>query len=173
MKRLVEFLKTTLLGGALVVLPAWLTVLLLLKALMQLQGIVKPVGAVLPESVGHPRVMAVLTLLAVCFAVGALIRAAIGRQVVERTVLERLPGYATLRSVAEQLGDMEKAHGFKPALVEFGTHAGGGDDLHHRRRPGASGRRAAPHGLQGRNQMGYGRRRDARGDAPGPRLSHR
>jgi uncharacterized membrane protein len=122
MKRVVDFLKTTVLGGALVVLPAWLTVLLLLKALMQLQVIVKPVGAVLPEGVVHPRVMAVLALLAICFAVGALVRTAIGRQVgraVERTVLERLPGYTTLRSVAEQLGDMENARGFKPALVEI------------------------------------------------------
>ena len=122
MKRIVESLKTTVLGGALVVLPAWLTVLLLAKALMQLQVIVKPVGAVLPEGVGHPGVMAVLTLLAVCFAGGALVRTAIGRQVgraVERSVLERLPGYTTLRSVAEQIGDMEKAHGFKPALVEI------------------------------------------------------
>lgn len=122
MRRFLEFLKTTALGGALVVLPAWLTVLLLLKALVQMQGIVQPVGAVLPEGVVHPRVMAGLVMLALCFVVGALIRTAIGRQVgrtVERTVLERLPGYTTLRSVAEQLGEMEKARGFQPALVEI------------------------------------------------------
>ena len=122
MKRIVEFLKTTVLGGALVVLPVWLTVLLLLKAVMQLQIFVKPVSTALPEGVGHPRVMAVLALLALCFAVGALVRTAIGRQVrraVERSVLERLPGYTTLRNVAEQLGDMENARGFKPALVEI------------------------------------------------------
>jgi len=121
-KRLLEFLKTTVLGGALVVLPAWLTVLLLLKAVMQLQVFVKPVSAALPQGVGHPRVLAVLTLFAVCFAVGALVRTAIGRGVartVERTVLERLPGYTTLRNVAEQLGDMENARGFQPALVEI------------------------------------------------------
>jgi len=122
MKRSLEFFKTTVLGGALVVLPVWLTVLLLLKAVMQLQIFVKPVSIALPEGIGHPRVMAVLALLALCFAVGALVRTAIGRQVrrtVERSVLERLPGYTTLRNVAEQIGDMEKAHGFKPALVEI------------------------------------------------------
>src|SRR5262245_34239338 len=114
MKRLIEFLKTTVLGGALVVLPVWLTVLLLLKAVMRLQIFVKPVSAALPEGVVHPRVMAVLALVVLCFVVGALVRTAIGRQVrlaVERSVFERLPGYSTLRSVAEQLGDMEKAHG--------------------------------------------------------------
>jgi len=122
MKRLVDFLKTTLLGGALVVLPAYLTVLLLLKALIQMQGLVTPVGALLPQGLGHPRVIAVLTLLIICFTVGAFVRTAVGRQlgrVVERSVLERLPGYTTLRSVAEQIGDMENARGFKPALVEI------------------------------------------------------
>ena len=122
MKRSIEFLRTTVLGGALVVLPVWLTVLLLLKAVMQLQVFVKPVSTALPEGVVHPRVMAVLALLALCFVVGALVRTTIGRQVrlaVERRVLERLPGYTTLRNVAEQLGDMERAHGFQPALVEI------------------------------------------------------
>jgi uncharacterized membrane protein len=121
MKRFLEFLKTAVLGGALVVLPVWLTVLLLLKAVLQLQIFVKPVSTALPEGVGHPRVLAVLVLLALCFVVGALVRTAIGRQVrraVERSLLERLPGYTTLRNVAAQLGDMENARGFQPALVE-------------------------------------------------------
>jgi uncharacterized membrane protein len=120
--RTVEFLKTTLVGGAPVVLPVWLTVLLLLKAVMQLQIFVKPVSTALPEGVVHPRVMALLVLLALCFLVGAAIRTAVGRQVrmaVERNLLERLPGYTTLRNFTQQLGDMENAKGFQPALVEI------------------------------------------------------
>ena len=58
MKRLVEFLKTTVLGGALIVLPVWLAVLLLLKAVMQLQVFVKPVTAALPSEMGRPVTMA-------------------------------------------------------------------------------------------------------------------
>ena len=45
----------------------------------------------------------------------------VGRQLkeaVENTVLEKVPGYTTLRSVAEQIGDLEENHGFKPALIE-------------------------------------------------------
>ncbi|MBX3389119.1 MAG: hypothetical protein KF691_06645 [Phycisphaeraceae bacterium] len=34
-------------------------------------------------------------------------------------MLERLPGYSTLRSVAEQLGQIENSRGFQPALVEI------------------------------------------------------
>jgi len=122
MKRVVEFVKTAVLGGALVVLPVWLTVLLLLKALMHLQVFVAPVSTALPDGVGHPRILAVLVLLALCFAVGTLIRTAVGnqiRQAIERSLFERLPGYTTLRNVAQQLGDMENARGFQPALVEI------------------------------------------------------
>src|SRR5437899_3871937 len=122
MQKIFTFLKTTFLGGALVVLPAWLAALLLLKALAQMQGVVKPVSKHLPESVGHPFFVAIGLMLALCFIVGALMRTTVGRQVekaIENSVLEKVPGYTTLRSVAEQMGDLEEEHGFKPALIEI------------------------------------------------------
>ena len=42
MKTLVEFLKTTLIGGLLVVLPVWVTILLLLKAIKGALNILRP-----------------------------------------------------------------------------------------------------------------------------------
>ena len=96
MKQLLTFLKATLLGGVIFVLPAWLAVLLVAKALTKLQVLVKPVSTHLPESVGHPRLLAVILLLALCFVIGLIIQTAIGAQVkrmVERRVLEKLPGY--------------------------------------------------------------------------------
>lgn len=121
MKELIAFLKTTFLGGILVVLPAWLAVLLLLKALLQLKIIVAPVSKHLPPGIGHPVVISLVLMVAVCFLVGVVIRTTIGRQVktlVERKVLERVPGYTMLRGVAEQMADLESNHGFKPALIE-------------------------------------------------------
>ena len=122
MRKIVTFFKTTILGGAFAVLPAWLAVLLLLKILMHLEVFVKPVSTHLPEGVGHPRVVAIMALIALCFAVGALIRTTVGqtlKRVVEVNALERLPGYTTLRSVAQQIGELEENRGFKPALVEI------------------------------------------------------
>lgn len=122
MKAVLGFLKTTLLGGALVVLPAWLAVLLVVKALMKVQVLVKPVSSHLPEAVIHPKVVAVVVLILTCFLVGLLVRTAFGRrakEVVEDRVLEKVPGYTTLRGIANQIGDLEENHGFKPALVEI------------------------------------------------------
>ena len=50
MKRFVVFLKSPLLGGLIAVLPAWLGVLLVLKALAHLQISVKPIGSHLPRT---------------------------------------------------------------------------------------------------------------------------
>ena len=122
MKQLLSFLKTSFLGGLLLVLPAWLAVLLLLKLVMQLHIFVKPVTTELPPSLAHPRIIATLLLILFCFLVGALIQTAIGAQLknlLEKTVLDKLPGYSTLRSFAGQLTDFEKTDEFKPALVEI------------------------------------------------------
>ena len=122
MKRFVAFLKATALGGVVVVLPAWLAVLLVLKALGQLQGFVKPVSSHLPQTVAHPSVIAVLVLIALCFLVGALIQTAIGAKVehaAERAVLEKIPGYTVLRSLASRLSDQSETASFQPALVEI------------------------------------------------------
>jgi len=122
MKQLIAFLKTTLVGGALVVLPAWLAVLLVAKALMHLQVFVKPVSSHLPASIEHSRIIAILLLLAFCFLVGLIIQTTIGahlQRTVEKRVLEKLPGYTMLHGLAGQLTEFEKTEGFQPALVEI------------------------------------------------------
>ena len=95
MKRFVAFLKSTLLGGLIVVLPAWLAVLLVLKALSQLQIFVKPISKHLPQAIGHPRGIAIVLLVALCFAVGLLIQTAFGARI-KGAVLDKIPGYSTL-----------------------------------------------------------------------------
>jgi uncharacterized membrane protein len=122
MKRFAAFLKSTLLGGLIVVLPAWLAVLLVLKALGQLQVFVKPVSSHLPHSVAYPRVIAILMLIGLCFLVGALIQTAIGakaERAAERAVLEKIPGYTVLRSLASRLSNHTQTDSFQPALVEI------------------------------------------------------
>lgn len=122
MHRFLTFAKTTLLGGVLVVLPAWVAALLLIKGLMQLRVIVAPVSATLPQELAHPEALAALLLVLLCFFVGLVLRTAIGRQAassVENHLLRKLPGYSTLSSVAKQMGELHENRGFRPALVEI------------------------------------------------------
>lgn len=122
MKKALNFLKNTLLSGALIVLPVWLATFLILKALAQVRVFLKPVSSQLPESVNYPEIIAAIALVAVCFLVGWAIRTVMGRRtkrILERKVFERIPGYTILRNVGEQMVDMEHEHGFQPALAEM------------------------------------------------------
>jgi uncharacterized membrane protein len=122
MRKIVNFFKTTILGGILVVLPAWVAVLLLVKVLIHLEVFVKPVSSHLPPTIAHPILVAIAVMILACFLVGLGIRTSIGNQaktLVERKVLEKVPGYVMIRNVAEQMSDLERDHGFKPALVEM------------------------------------------------------
>ena len=122
MKGLLAFLKATLLGGVIVVLPAWLAVLLVLKALGHLEIFVKPVSKHLPQTIAHPRVIAIVVLVGLCFLVGFAIQTAIGKKAeraAERAVLEKIPGYTVLRSLASRLSDHSETASFQPALVEI------------------------------------------------------
>ena len=96
MKGLVEFLKTTLIGGLLIVVPMYLSVLLLAKALGGLVALLAPIVALLPQGArqfGQILAMALVVLL--CFVLGLIARTGLGRRVIaafERRVLERMPG---------------------------------------------------------------------------------
>ena len=74
MKTLAEFTKTTLIGGILIVLPIYVSILLLLKAISGLIALVNPITAGIPASVEFRGVLAILVLVAICFVTGLIVR---------------------------------------------------------------------------------------------------
>lgn len=103
MRAVLTFLKTTLLGGVVFVLPAYVSALLLLKTLGAAAAVVEPISTHLPETAPYRKVLAFLLLLGVCFVTGLFVKTAVGRLVkraVERNLLERVPGYAVFRGLA-------------------------------------------------------------------------
>jgi hypothetical protein len=54
MKAMTKFLKTTLVGGLLVVLPVWLSLLLLLKAISGALKLLQPIVKMVPQQLVHP-----------------------------------------------------------------------------------------------------------------------
>jgi uncharacterized membrane protein len=123
MKVLVEFLKTTLIGGLLIVVPTYLTVLLLAKAVGGLLALLGPIVALLPQGVQHfGRILAIVLVVLVCFVLGLIARTRVGRRAIEafeRHVLERLPGFALLRSVVRRVSGAGDEAQFQPVLVEI------------------------------------------------------
>jgi uncharacterized membrane protein len=122
MKALAEFTKTTLIGGVLIILPVYVSLLLLAKAVKGLLALVKPITAGIPASLEFRQVLAVLVLGAVCFIAGLIVRTGPGlraKNAFEKAVFERLPGYTLLRGLAGRITGQADEPTFTPALVEI------------------------------------------------------
>ena len=122
MKGLAELTKTTLIGGLLVVLPIYLSILLVARSLSAIVALLSPVTAAIPAGVQFRQVIAVLIVLAVCFVAGIVVRTGPGlraKNTFERSVLEKIPGYALVRGLTERVSGDEREGAFRPALVEI------------------------------------------------------
>jgi uncharacterized membrane protein len=122
MKTVIRFLKVTLVGGLLVVLPLWVSLLLLFKAIKAAMAMLLPIAKLLPQWVVHEKVTALLLLLLICFAVGLFIRTKPGKRIgnwIMQHILERIPGFAVMRGMTRQLAGDKGEQSFQPALVEI------------------------------------------------------
>jgi uncharacterized membrane protein len=122
MKNLFEFLKTTLVGGILILAPIYLLVLLLLKALLGAKQLLAPVIAEIPAASQFPGVVALLVIIAACFLAGLVVRTGTGERAIEALqhwVLEKIPGYKMLRGLVYGIGSDDSTGTLAPALVEI------------------------------------------------------
>ena len=122
MKYAREVVVSSVVGGLFVIVPVYLAVLLLLKGMKTVAGLVRPFTALLPDWVPAERLLSLLLVLGICFAVGAAVRTRAGRVVrerLERTFFERIPGYALVRSLTQRLAGQGEESAWKPALVEI------------------------------------------------------
>jgi uncharacterized membrane protein len=119
---LVEFIKSTLIGGLLVILPIGLVVVLVMKIVGLLEGVIAPIANHLPEQLRFPTVIAAALLLAACLAAGLVARTRAGRSAgsfFERVFLKHVPGYALVRTLVRSVASIEESDTFRPALVEI------------------------------------------------------
>lgn len=122
MRAIAEFTKTTLIGGVLIIIPLYLSVLLLLKAFAGLVGLVSPITHGLPAAMPFREVVAMLVLVGVCFISGIAVRTGPGlraKNALERSLLERIPGYALIRGLAGRIVGKADEHAFTVVLAEI------------------------------------------------------
>jgi uncharacterized membrane protein len=122
MKHAREFFVNTLVGGLLVVVPIYLAVLLLLKAMKSVVGLVQPFAKLLPASLPAEHVLSLLLVLSLCFLIGLAVRARTGRAIrerIEKSLFERIPGYALFRSLTQRLAGESRENVWQPALAEI------------------------------------------------------
>jgi uncharacterized membrane protein len=122
---LIGFLKATIVGGLLFLLPA-AVVLIILRHAMNLAGrVAEPISSLLPDAVISAvlaTVLAALLLVLICFLSGLVARTRMGKRIMrsfETSLLGSIPQYQLVKSMAEGLAQVENAEGVKPALVSI------------------------------------------------------
>ena len=123
----VKFLKTTVIGGLVFLVPIVFLVVILTKAAQLMMMVAEPMAGWLPvESVGGvalANIIAVLAIVVVCFIAGLLARRAIIMATVENLeskVLTKVPGYVIVKGMLSGLHDDEQ-YNLKPVMANFGS----------------------------------------------------
>jgi uncharacterized membrane protein len=122
MKRLARFLVSSFVGGFVTLLPIYLSVLLIVRAMQAVGKLVHPIAKLLPEWFPAENVLSLLLVLLVCVLIGAAARTRAGRAArdrIEHSLFARIPGYELFRSLTQQLAGSREEHVWKPALAEI------------------------------------------------------
>ena len=124
MDKFVDFLKTTIVGGLVFLVPLVLVSMVLKRGLEIASRVAKPVVENFPAhqvaGVALGTIAAALLLTIVAFAAGLAARTERGRAItrwVGESVLGAMPQYRVVTSMAEGLTKIEQGDGLRPALV--------------------------------------------------------
>lgn len=122
MKNIRKYLLSRLVAGLLIIVPLYLSILLLLKAMSSVSRLVEPISHFFPDWLPAEHLITLLLLLFLCFLVGVLVWTAAGQSVrerIERSLFERIPGYSLFRGLTKQLSGESREKIWKPALAEI------------------------------------------------------
>ncbi len=122
MRSLRAFVSDAIISGLLVVVPLYLTGLLLLKVLQSLKQALEPVESLLPDLVYGEYALAILILLLLAFLIGVALQTSTGRRLSDRfqdKLLSRIPGYSLFRGLTRQFTGSKDEKSWKPVLAEI------------------------------------------------------
>jgi uncharacterized membrane protein len=126
MKSIFQFIRTTLSGGILFLLPIVLILVLFNKAHLIMVKLSAPLSALLPDRIlgfDGSRILALVLLLLICFIAGLLIRSPrLKKQIgkLEENLLVHIPGYIMLKSIAADTMGESDENNLKPIIVKDG-----------------------------------------------------
>ncbi len=129
MRRFINFIKTTALGGLLVIVPIAIILFVLGQLFLGLYGLSRELMALLQLDIDDAMVIfgiAALALVALCFFTGLVVRTRLGNAVkrwFHRHVASRIPMYNAIASLARRFAGVEGMT-FAPVEVDlYGTDA--------------------------------------------------
>jgi len=127
MKKLINFVKTSLLGGLFVLLPLLLFILLIDELLGLVVALATPIADLFPkgmfDNINTPVLLAVLLIITVSFFLGLAMRFVYLRRLgiwIERTLIGKMPIYGAVKRLSQGLLGANDENVFQPAVITSG-----------------------------------------------------
>ena len=129
MRRTRQFVRTTVLGGLIVILPSTIFLLALKWLFGFVTDAIKPITDVVVARSPIPGLLAdlivILVIITICFLVGLFVRTRLGHwlfESLERGILHRAPGYKVIKETVNQFLGKKESPFSSVALVQlFGS----------------------------------------------------
>lgn len=125
-----KFIKTTVLGGVIFLIPLVIVAVVLGKAYQIMMIVAEPMSAWIPlDEVGGIALANVLAFLAIvlsCFVVGLMARSVPAKKIYKTldATLSSVPGYAFVKAIADSITrSEEQAKSFIPVIARFDDSA--------------------------------------------------
>lgn len=129
MNKLKHFIKTSILGGLVVILPTAILIMLIKWIFGLIQSVTKPIAnKFFPGTVGQHwgqywgAALVLLLLLGLCFVVGLVVRTQLGKWLhglLETSLMKRIPGYTLIKETVAQFLGAKKSPFSSVALVQL------------------------------------------------------
>jgi uncharacterized membrane protein len=122
MKRLDKYVLDTSAVGLIFIIPLYIALLVLAKAMKGLFVLIAPLASMLPAWLPGGQLLSLLIFAVVCFLIGALIQSPRGRATrerVENKMFSRIPGYDLFRGLTQRVTGQTNDQTWKPALAEI------------------------------------------------------
>jgi uncharacterized membrane protein len=124
-----HYLRATLIGGVLVVLPLFVFANLLLWLARWIFEKISPVAEFVAAQLGMPlwsaQALTIGAILVACSALGAFVSTRFGNRAfnwIEANTVQRVPGYRPVKEIVGYLGKRDQNPFSRPVLVTFGPN---------------------------------------------------
>jgi uncharacterized membrane protein len=121
-----SFIKTTIVGGLIFLVPIIVLIIILGKALGITRKIVGPLANLIVyetvAGIGVATLLAVFVIVLFCFLTGLLAKTDLAKKIInwlESTFLSNIPGYTFMKSMGESFAGIDMDQGYETVLARF------------------------------------------------------
>jgi uncharacterized membrane protein len=126
MKGKLNFVKTSVIGGIIFLIPIIILIIIMEKAFGIMAALSRPLSGLIEiETFAGIAVVDLITIaiiIIICFAAGFISKTAFASKLIQRMelkILKKIPFYSFVKSITESISGISSKESLKPVLLEF------------------------------------------------------